>query len=40
MIYHGIWDDYLYIRVTGFHAYEKEGMGLQKFGKILLLFKI
>ena len=33
------WNDNLYIYVTGFHAYEKEGMGLWRFGKILLLFQ-
>ena len=32
-------NDNLYICVTGFHAYEKEGMGLRKFGNILLLFQ-
>ena len=33
-------NDNLYIDVTGFHAYEKEGMGLRKFGNILLLFQL
>ena len=31
-------NDNLYICVTGFHAYEKEGMGLRKFGKITFIF--
>ena len=32
-------ENVLYICITGFHTYETEGMGLQKVGKLLLLFK-
>ena len=38
MIYNVFSNDNLYICITGFHAYEKEGMGPRKFGKFLLLF--
>ena len=33
-----LWNDDLYIYVAGFNAYDKGGMDLRKFGKILLLF--
>ena len=32
-------ENVLYICITGFHTYETEGMGLQKFGKLLLSFQ-
>ena len=32
-------ENVLYICITGFHTFETEGMGPQKFGKLLSLFQ-
>ena len=32
------YDDNLYVYVAGFHAYDKGGMDLRKFGNIVFLF--